>query len=954
MSTPAFTAENIEKALHQLYYDSSLESKDIAQQWLTKAQRAAEAWQFSWELLQDGKATEVQYFGASALTSKIAGAWSDIPTSEVLVLRNRLFEQILRFCVLKDKRIVLTRLCVAFAAFLTNCAAKQLWPTAISDIIEKFQNNGANQIPEEHRYYALLEILTIIAEEFLTTKVEKYKRGVILHLLKSKHSEVLNLLIQIFQNSPAKSVQARIIKCFSSWISLGIPFSDCEQLLVSVFDCVKDPELFDPSVECLLSTFCSPATQDYPNTIKKFMPLMVGLQPLFQKAVSDQDGDAILGLTKVVCSLAENFPKLIIETFHEQQYGMGVLCFVLDCCRVPLQYPTEEWSSPISFTFWCSLQDEIEALSSEERVSVCAHLNPYFYELVNCLLIKACYPKDDSYSDWTAEEKEMHRVYRIDVSDALMYVLDLFGINLFLHLFNKLQISLQQATSDPEKQWHDIEVCLFGLHSVIESLTEFNTDIPHLQTLAELLPTISVSSLQLADTMLYIIGTLTEWLNANSSSLLPLASFVLKCLSNQDLALSAVLTMRRLVRECCDDLIPYAVDIMQHFTTLLIGGTLQRNVEVWLMQAAGHVLAVMPRESCLTFLEKLLEMHLHQFEALSKDPVSAPNKTSILHIIDLLANLFCTLDRRTETEDGKLVGENEEQPVIMILTKLNSIIQNILNTWITDKDIVDALCQMYEKAIRSLVEDFAPVVVPVSEILCAVFNSYPYACVMNLSQQVMLVFGSEEAHLGTVLKLFHCIVTTVLPIYRSNNIKNHPDIAQDFMRFLGLVCKKRYRVFEIEREKYNPSIITDLVKCAIMTLQMAECECVSSGAGFLLDLIALSTKYSEVAAVVDASTKNLLLVALQAIGGASPRTTMERFADILSALANANFPLFNKYVDELMKLPNVPCATVGAQHKSVFAKQLVRDVKRKQKIRDLVKEFTLVCRGLHGTGYVTG
>lgn len=42
MDTPAFTVENIEKAVYQLYYDPSPEVKDTAQRWLTCAQHSTE------------------------------------------------------------------------------------------------------------------------------------------------------------------------------------------------------------------------------------------------------------------------------------------------------------------------------------------------------------------------------------------------------------------------------------------------------------------------------------------------------------------------------------------------------------------------------------------------------------------------------------------------------------------------------------------------------------------------------------------------------------------------------------------------------------------------------------------------------------------------------------------------------------------------------------------------
>lgn len=89
-----FTVENVEKALHQLYYDPNIENKNLAQKWLMQAQVSPQAWHFSWQLLQPDKVPEIQYFGASALHIKISRYWSDIPTDQYESLKAQLFTQI--------------------------------------------------------------------------------------------------------------------------------------------------------------------------------------------------------------------------------------------------------------------------------------------------------------------------------------------------------------------------------------------------------------------------------------------------------------------------------------------------------------------------------------------------------------------------------------------------------------------------------------------------------------------------------------------------------------------------------------------------------------------------------------------------------------------------------------------------------------------------------------------
>lgn len=55
------------------------------------------------------------------------------------------------------------------------------------------------------------------------------------------------------------------------------------------------------------------------------------------------------------------------------------------------------------------------------------------------------------------------------------------------------------------------EAYLFGIHSVVESLSEWETEADCLNGLAQLLPTIPLNNITLADTILYTIG---EFYNA--------------------------------------------------------------------------------------------------------------------------------------------------------------------------------------------------------------------------------------------------------------------------------------------------------------------------------------------------------------------------------------------------------------------------------------------------------
>uniref|UniRef100_H2YAI7 Importin-13 n=1 Tax=Ciona savignyi TaxID=51511 RepID=H2YAI7_CIOSA len=939
----------LENALHELYYNPSMSCKDTAQKWLMKAQRSAEAWQFAWNLLGEGKTTEVQHFGASSLSSKINSSWKDISEDDVEVLKCKLYEQLLRFSVTTDKKIILTRLCVAFSAFVFNCGNQNLWPNAVHDIIEKIKSDNTATLSQCQRCSALLEILTVLPEECLSANTEKYKKGNMMHLLRNGFLEVVELLKSV--SYADDSNQVKVIKCLSSWVALGTPLNECEELLVQVLGCIEKPELFDSSVECMLNTFCSPRLHDYPNTVKKLTPLVLSLHPMFTKAVKDEDSDTILGLTKLVCSLAENHTKFVLETFSDNSVGWGLTCFVMDCLVLNLQYPISENSSPISFTFWYSLQDEMQAVSTTQNAAVRQQLNNFFFQLITNLLSKAKYPKDNSYSDWTAEEKEQHRIYRIDISDTLMYLLEMLHIDVLYFIMRQLQTAIEQSAASPERPWHEIETCLFGIHSIVETLNESNDDLSCIQSLVNILPQIHVNSLQLADTLIYTIGALTDWLSNHPENLEVLMAIVLPCLNNNDLSLSTVLTLRRLTSECCEHLVPITPSIIQQISTLLTRGVLRNNEETWLMQSAGHLLSVLPQTDCLKHLQNLLILHMHQLEALSKDPQSVPNKNSIIHILDLLSHLFSTLDRRKEDENGELIKSHEEQPAVLILHQLTPILKSILEQWISDVGIMEAFSNLYDKSIRSLVNDFSPLLSPLCEMLTAVLKVYPHTCVLDLAQQIVLVFGADSEHKNTVSLLLSSIVQIILPIYGKGLIKEHPDIGHSFLRLLSHTARKQSQLFKQAATANGLISIADVFHCGIITLRMADSESAKIGSSFFVDFLSLYSEDADIQQATHKMGRDLLALVLHGIGGDAPRTHMDNYADIIQALCRFAFRDFSEWLQELVGNSAILPPDISHVKKAYFVKQLLQSSKSKKRCRDAVKEFTLVCRGLQGTEY---
>lgn len=71
--------------------------------------------------------------------------------------------------------MVLTRLCVALASLALN-TMPEAWPGAVAEMVRVFQEDGGG-VDGRARCLALLELLTVLPEEFQTSRLPQYRKG---------------------------------------------------------------------------------------------------------------------------------------------------------------------------------------------------------------------------------------------------------------------------------------------------------------------------------------------------------------------------------------------------------------------------------------------------------------------------------------------------------------------------------------------------------------------------------------------------------------------------------------------------------------------------------------------------------------------------------------------------------------------------------------------------------
>ncbi|XP_051788454.1 importin-13 isoform X1 [Erpetoichthys calabaricus] len=940
-----FTVENVEKALHQLYYDPNIENKNLAQKWLMHAQVSPQAWHFSWALLSPDKVPEIQYFGASALHTKISRYWGDIPAGQYESLKSQLFSQIARFA--SGSKIVLTRLCVALASLALNMMPEN-WPSAVSDMVKMFQTESSD-VDGRARCLALLELLTVLPEEFQTSRLPQYRKGQVRNTLGQESAAVFPLLQQLLQQHDSPGfIKQKVLKCFSSWVQLDVPLSDCEGLVQVAFSSLQDPELFDTAVEAIVNAISQPDSQRYVNTLLKLIPQVLQLQEQLRQAVQSCDMETSHGICRIAVALGENHSRVLLEQVEHWQSFLALVNMIMFCTGIPGHYPVNETTSSLTLTFWYTLQDDIMSFETDKQVVYMQVYRPIYFQLVDVLLHKAQFPVDEEYSSWSSDEKEQFRIYRVDISDTLMYVYEMLGAELLSNLYDKLGRLLTNA--DQPASWQHTETLLYGFQSIAETIDVNYSDV--IPGLIGLIPRININNVQLADTVMFTIGALAEWLADHPVMINNVLPLVLHALGNPELSISSVSTLKKICRECKYDLTPYAANIVAVSQDVLIKQIHKTSQCMWLMQALGFLLSALPGEEILRNLHSLITPYIQQLEKLAEETPNPSNKLAIIHILGLLSNLFTTLDitqHDDESAEGTEVKKKHTEPgpnpVVVVLQQLFALIQNVLSKWLNDSQVVEAVCAIFEKSVKTLLHDFAPMVPQLSEMLGQMYSTIPQASALDLTRQMVHIFANETEHFPPIKALFQLTTSVTLSIFQQGP-RDHPDIVDSFMQLQAQALKRKPDLFLSEALD-----VKAIFHCGVMSLKFPEAPTVKATCLFFTELLPHCGDVQLIGQVVHDDGRLLLQALLEGIGGQSSRNMMDQFAEILFALNKHCFSYLSLWLKDLLQQPTFPSSRLTQEQKDTFCQQILRERVNKRRVKDIVKEFTLLCRGLHGTEY---
>ncbi|VDI21228.1 Hypothetical predicted protein [Mytilus galloprovincialis] len=800
-------------------------------EWLTKAQISTEAWSFSWELMGSHKTAEVQYFGANSLHVKISRFWHEVPPDQYDGLRSRLLDKIIEFGA--GPKIVLTRLCVAISSLILHMTPEH-WPDPLLTLVQSFQGDNIPNLNSTQRLHILLETIRVLPEEFFSSSLAQNRRS----LLRQE-------------------------------LTKGLQHGR------------------------------------FPYTIQKFLPNVLQLSEMFKKATESSDMDVCQGICQIVVALAENHTKLIIDASlcldnERRNNVLNLIKMVLACTSIPGHYPIDENFSNMPFTFWYVLQDEILESDPSRCQLLLPVIQPFFFSLVEILLIKVQYPDDQTYTSWTSDEVEQFRCYRQDIGDTMMYSFSILREPLLGYLCSVLGSCVDKSEANTI-QWQLAEAIFFLFGSVAESVDlEENLYMPNVMNL---IPKLPYDNIKFISTALYMVGSFGEWLNYHPDILGSVIPLILQGLTNSEVATAATMSLKDVTRENLDHISPFIHQILSSSQNALNSNTLKSKDCIRLMCSIGQVLSVLEFEEIMQYLNAILTPHLQQMDELSKQDPSTVVKNAILLKLKMVSWLFQSLDTDREKEEDVEEGQqktvkvksDKPKPVYVVLQQIAPVVQALVTKWIMDPSVIEAVCELFKKSLRTLMDDFTTIAQDVSQMLVQMYQAITHPAILDLSKQVM----KKSRHI-----------------------------------ILSSGCN-----------------ITGIFHAGIQSLSLPEHHTVKASSSFLIELITFSPEIPTLNQVITSNGHVLVDKVLRSVGGESPRSIIENISDILFTLNKCYTELLAKWLHDLLAKEGYPSPRVNNQDKEQFIKAVLREKGNKRRGREIVKEFTLKCRGLFGTEY---
>lgn len=556
------------------------------------------------------------------------------------------------------------------------------------------------------------------------------------------------------------------------------------------------------------------------------------------------------------------------------------------------------------------------------------------------------YPLNET--GWTQDQKESFRCYRTDIADTIMYCFNILRDNLLHQLLGHLDQAITKCHENNATNWPYLEACLYAWSAIGESLAD-EEDCDLLPQFLAKLPMIPYNNnVKVISSTLDCIGGFSEWLSSFPHLITHVIPIVTSALSSPELSLCSTMALKDMARDCTDGLKPFAKDILEACHSAMSSNQLKTGELIRLMYPVGKMLATVPRDQVMNYLQPILMPHLMELNTLSTQDVNPVARGKVICILKMLTTLFQALDSNNKDEDEKAEAQQQQMaqlnPAVVLFPQILPLIKTLSFKWIGDEDVMDAIWNFTKQSTSSLGQNLKTYAGEIMELMLQCYSVEPNGTALELARLLLVILGKQQDCRPMLTQLFVTISTKTLSYIQSKGTpSDHADLLATFFQVMATVMKRDAKMFD-------PSFvdIQALVQCANFCLTMPELGPAKYSSTFLANFITVSSDSQHLASIVNSMGETVFRQTILQIGGAesSNRTFVDYYVDILLAFNKKYFDNLCGWLNGLVAENGFPTDKISRDQKEHYSRQILRERANKRKLLEILREFSMACNGL--------
>ncbi|RNA37481.1 importin-13 isoform X1 [Brachionus plicatilis] len=443
------------------------------------------------------------------------------------------------------------------------------------------------------------------------------------------------------------------------------------------------------------------------------------------------------------------------------------------------------------------------------------------------------------------------------------------------------------------------------------------------------------------------------------------------------------------------------------FFEALKAGFVAQNYENRIMSIIGMCLSdllIVEYQKSINWLQSIVEPYILKLGELAQLKQIDKNTQSLTcHILNLVSQLMSSLIQRQQNHNstdimandstassvntsfqvgnghGAIVNTSNDERAIVnsLLIKLIPIYKQIISRNLsTDLIIIDKLFESISVTLSSNIACSNPQ--PENEITEAILNELiQMFYILNenswrkfayeVCRQILIIWWKNDKYKNNLSNLFLFSYQNAMKLMTRdmNWFHDHTDVVEQYCTCLAKLLKsKYYDLFE----KLNEESLVYLLKFAQLGLQLPEQYTLRAVATFLEEFVKFTKLKNNLMEFLEKNSLNLLHIMMMGISGALPRHLVDILSGILYIFVKEYPQLTNSLLNQILikndfqpyGITQQSAATAESQTTSLhlskeqkqgFVKSILSESSNKRKFKEIITEFSLICRGLINTQY---